>query len=1609
MLRPRHLIALSFLLAFLSFPLFRPNQIGTTSLRRITNTSEEALSLNPSLSGNGEVAAFESTADPLAEGRTGFHALRADVTTEPVAIRQAALSRAVAPAISQDGSRIAFASKDDPLETNHDGNSEIYLYDGGSLSQITDTSPGDLASRVTNGNFQPSISDDGRVIAFSSNRDLTNQNPDGNLEIFLFDTVAFSFSQLTNSIGMVGCSDAKISGDATRVAYVRDRRTTSSTQRDLVIQEVFPFSTVKIIGADIPSLKLAYGRAISDDGARVVYSSETADHSTQVFLFDRRWNATRQMMSLGARPDDVPLQATISGDGSRVAFATRRDVLGGNADHSVELYTFDIPTAQFSRVTTAPSTATAEVVSSLNDDGSLIAFNFPRVLSGPVTETNLANNSEIYLATTAIRPAFGNLTVVNGASFGNEPVPVKALAPASIAVAQGNALADLTQQAQRQSDGTFPLTLGGTTMTMNGRPTQILYASPTQVNFIVPADTEISTAEVLIANADGYRSRGAVSVLRAAPGVFTTSGDGRGEGVVLNADTLQTGPFDPTGGNLRLAIFTTGVRGASEVVVSAGGRALNVEAVAASADFAGMDEVHVLVPADLRGSGSVDLIVRADSRDSNAVRITFTGDSSRNIAINELLADPPDGILGDANHDGVRSSADDEFVELINAEGAASNISGWTVRTRAISGTNEIIRHRFAANTLLLPGEPIVVFGGGIPGAHDPVFGCARVETASSGSLSLTNSGLHLVIRDASGNLATQLSYGGTTGLDGDNNQSLTRSPDTQGSLVQHNAADGANGRRFSAGTKVDGTPFGNCPGHLTSLTLAPLSASITVGQSTRFTAQALDEYARPLTTAGITFSSDNAAVGNVESVIQDPLTGITTATVSGSDQGGAHITAQATSGEITLNSIPAVLTVAPLVTRVQVSPAAAAINRGNSKQFTATAFDQNNQPLSGIAFTWTSSDVAIATIDSRGLARGAGIGSVTIAASTNSRTGTTVSGTAMLTVQVPLVINEVLAQVPLDNSATLAIEGDANRDGVRSSDDDEFVELLNSSNASVDVSGVIISDSTSHRFTFAPNTVLAPGRSVVVFGGGSPLSNEPAFGGALIFTTGSLGLGDNGDLVRVTLPAATGEVQIDSLVYGPGNPIAAPGAQSLTRFPDAEIGSADGNFIPHVTAPNASGRVFSPGTRLHGTPFGSLAITRIAVSPGTAAIDIGLSQSFTAQAFSNVGGLEILLFNVAFIWDSSAPAKATFAPTTGQTTNATAIAAGEATIRARAGESAGEGFLTINPPLPTLSINDVAMNEGNSGTTTFAFTVSLSAPAPAGGVAFNVETEDNTATVADHDYLARGLTGQTIPAGSQSSSFAVTVIGDLAIEANETFFVNVSGLSGAFLGDGHGVGTIQNDDAPQLVITQLYGGGNNSGATFQNDFVEIFNPGASAVNLATTPYSVQYASAAGNFTAANKLDLMSGVLLPGQYFLIKLAGGTTNGAPLPAADATQTSINMSATDGKVALVNGTGLLLGNGCPFGASVADFVGYGSANCAEGGATPALSATKSALRINSCSDTNSNSADFAVLINPAAPHNSATTPVPCSVNALAAMFLSSENQTTKHINTISDLLK
>ncbi|MFO1084224.1 MAG: Calx-beta domain-containing protein [Reyranellaceae bacterium] len=174
-------------------------------------------------------------------------------------------------------------------------------------------------------------------------------------------------------------------------------------------------------------------------------------------------------------------------------------------------------------------------------------------------------------------------------------------------------------------------------------------------------------------------------------------------------------------------------------------------------------------------------------------------------------------------------------------------------------------------------------------------------------------------------------------------------------------------------------------------------------------------------------------------------------------------------------------------------------------------------------------------------------------------------------------------------------------------------------------------------------------------------------------------------------------------------------------------------------------------------------------------------------------------------------------------------------------------GATTTPPPpvLPTLSIDDASVTEGNSGTTQITFTVKLS-QAASGPVTVNYATADGTA-LAGSDYTARTGT-LTFAVGETSKTIQITVAGDTAVESTESFTVGLSGAAGATIADGSAVGTITNDDvqAPPptggvglaYTVTSNWGSGFNAaitvtaGSTAFNGWTIEFNSTANITNI---------------------------------------------------------------------------------------------------------------------------------------------------------------------------------
>ena len=161
--------------------------------------------------------------------------------------------------------------------------------------------------------------------------------------------------------------------------------------------------------------------------------------------------------------------------------------------------------------------------------------------------------------------------------------------------------------------------------------------------------------------------------------------------------------------------------------------------------------------------------------------------------INEILADP-DAVLGDANGDGIVSTTNDEFVEIVNAGTAAIDLTGFTV-SDATS-----VRHTFGAVTLN-PGESVVVFGGGV--AANYTCDATYCFAASTGQTGFNNTGDTVTLSDALGNVVDTYTYGAEAG----DNQSIVRDPELSfAAMVKHTVL--AAGVLSSPGTRVDSTPF---------------------------------------------------------------------------------------------------------------------------------------------------------------------------------------------------------------------------------------------------------------------------------------------------------------------------------------------------------------------------------------------------------------------------------------------------------------------------------------------------------------------------------------------------------------------------------------------------------------------------------------------------------------------------------------------------------------------------------------------------------------------------------------------------------------------------------
>jgi hypothetical protein len=150
---------------------------------------------------------------------------------------------------------------------------------------------------------------------------------------------------------------------------------------------------------------------------------------------------------------------------------------------------------------------------------------------------------------------------------------------------------------------------------------------------------------------------------------------------------------------------------------------------------------------------------------------------------------------------------------------------------------------------------------------------------------------------------------------------------------------------------------------------------------------------------------------------------------------------------------------------------------------------------------------------------------------------------------------------------------GDANGDGTRDPNEDEFIEFFNSGPA-LDLSGYTVSDAASVRHTFPNGTIVPVNGVLVLFGGGTPTGS---FGGAIVQTAseGQINMTNSGDLVTLADPSGNTVLTFDI------NPLSGNPDEAYTRNPDLT-----GDFVQHSTVAEANGALQTPGLKLDGTLF---------------------------------------------------------------------------------------------------------------------------------------------------------------------------------------------------------------------------------------------------------------------------------------------------------------------------------------------------------------------------------------------------------------------------------------
>lgn len=309
------------------------------------------------------------------------------------------------------------------------------------------------------------------------------------------------------------------------------------------------------------------------------------------------------------------------------------------------------------------------------------------------------------------------VTTVSAASYENA-----AVTPGSIVSAFGTKLATTTANATDIDPSTpaidLPTNLSGTTVQLDGQLAGILFVSPLQVNFLIPAGIMQSTATIKITAGDGTESNGIVQIAQVRPAIFTFNSNGQGvlaaAVVRVKANGAQTReslaqrdeatnqyitkPIDlgPEGERVFLEIYLTGIRGATDVNgdgnlnenvwVLVAGKILTPAYAGRQSYFAGLDQVNVELPRSLLGSGIINLSIHGRL---NATAIPSHLASFTSNPVQLEIAPPANaGAAPTITNFSVNTAEAGQFM-MINGSGFAPNAADNTVTIGGASASVE--------------------------------------------------------------------------------------------------------------------------------------------------------------------------------------------------------------------------------------------------------------------------------------------------------------------------------------------------------------------------------------------------------------------------------------------------------------------------------------------------------------------------------------------------------------------------------------------------------------------------------------------------------------------------------------------------------------------------------------------------------------------------------------------------------------------------------------------------------------------------------------------------------------------------------------------------------